>query len=62
MVEYKIVKYCRLCKKRYVVNRGEAKKIYCVTCQRKITRSLNAANKTAKKKTSKPKKKEDKKK
>jgi hypothetical protein len=32
MVEYKIVKYCRLCKERYVVSKGEAKKFYCDKC------------------------------
>ena len=36
MVEYKIVKYCRLCKTRYVVNKGESKKNYCDKCQAKF--------------------------
>jgi len=33
MVDYKIVKYCRRCKKRYVVNKGEANKNFCDECQ-----------------------------
>jgi ribosomal protein L37AE/L43A len=36
MVDYKIVKYCRLCKKRFVVNKGESKIIYCDDCKLKI--------------------------
>ena len=36
MVEYNIVKYCRLCKKRFVVNRGESKKNLCNDCQLEI--------------------------
>ncbi len=33
MVDYKIVKYCRACKKRFVVNRDESKLNFCVKCQ-----------------------------
>tara|TARA_Y100000310_G_scaffold321765_1_gene379880 strand:- start:1196 stop:1327 length:132 start_codon:yes stop_codon:yes gene_type:complete len=35
MVEYNIVKFCRACKKRYVVQRGESKKDYCEECEKK---------------------------
>jgi hypothetical protein len=35
MVDYKIVKYCRLCKKRFVVSKGEVRVIYCPECQKK---------------------------
>lgn len=34
MVEYKIVKYCKLCKKRFVVDKKEARKFYCDKCQK----------------------------
>jgi len=33
MVDYKIVKYCRWCKERFVVSKGESKKYYCDSCQ-----------------------------
>lgn len=33
MADYKIVKYCKLCKKRFVVNKGEVKKYYCSNCE-----------------------------
>jgi len=36
MVDYKIVKYCRLCRKRYVISKGEFKKVYCDECLPKI--------------------------
>ncbi len=39
MVDYKIVKYCRLCKKRFVVNKGESKRYYCDECQLRIDKS-----------------------
>jgi len=32
---YRIVKYCRLCRKRYLVNKGESKKNYCEECHEK---------------------------
>ena len=35
MVAYKIVKFCRACRKRYVVDKGESKKNYCDECQAK---------------------------
>jgi len=39
MVSYKIIKYCRLCKKRFVVNKGQKKKNYCTDCQEKWRQS-----------------------
>ena len=33
MEEYNIVKYCRYCKKRFVVNKG-SKKYLCDKCQK----------------------------
>lgn len=36
MVEYRVVKYCRKCNKRYLVNKGEGRKIFCEDCFRKI--------------------------
>lgn len=40
MAEYKIVKYCRLCKKRFIVNRGESKMYYCDDCQSKVDKNM----------------------
>ena len=36
MIDYQIVKHCWLCKKRFVVNKSEAKKNYCDECQKKL--------------------------
>ncbi len=36
MIDYKIVKFCRLCRKRFVVHKIDAKKNYCDDCQPKI--------------------------
>lgn len=36
MVDYNIVKFCRLCKTRFVVPKKMAKKYYCDKCQVKI--------------------------
>ena len=33
LVDYNLVKYCRMCKKRFVVNKSESKKNYCDDCQ-----------------------------
>ncbi|HJN57120.1 MAG: hypothetical protein QF436_03365 [Candidatus Woesearchaeota archaeon] len=41
MVDYNIVKHCRYCKTRFVVNKSEAKKIYCDACQVKINKEQN---------------------
>ena len=35
MVEYNIVKYCNYCKKRFVVGKGDKRKVYCDNCQKK---------------------------
>ncbi|MDP7180152.1 MAG: hypothetical protein QF824_02700 [Candidatus Woesearchaeota archaeon] len=36
MVDYNIVKFCRWCGVRFVVNKKEAKKNYCDKCQKKM--------------------------
>ena len=36
MADYKLVKHCRLCKARFVVDRGQARVIYCTKCQKKV--------------------------
>jgi len=36
MVDYNIVKHCRICKTRFVVNKKEAMKNYCDNCQSKV--------------------------
>jgi hypothetical protein len=38
MVEYNIVKFCRLCRARYVVKKKEANKNYCDSCQKKVNK------------------------
>ena len=36
MIDYKIVKYCRMCNDRFVVERGMVITIYCPKCQNKV--------------------------
>ena len=36
MVDYNVVRFCRLCKKRMVFRKGEIKKRYCDECQKLI--------------------------
>jgi hypothetical protein len=36
MIDYKIIKYCILCRKRFVVRKGESKIRYCEECQKKL--------------------------
>lgn len=54
MVEYNLVKFCRLCKKRFVVKRADAKKNYCDSCQKKYEdekeKTKDECEKSAKKK------------
>ena len=33
MIDYKIVKYCKECKTRFVVNKGESTVYLCPKCQ-----------------------------
>lgn len=40
MVDYKIIKYCKACKIRFVVMKGEAKRYYCDKCQLKINKEV----------------------
>jgi hypothetical protein len=44
MVEYNIVKYCRLCKKRIVVKKADARKNYCDKCQAKVNAHYRKQN------------------
>ena len=37
-MDYKIIKFCRLCKARFVVPRGESKKYYCEKCQEMVSK------------------------
>jgi len=43
MIDYKIIKHCRVCRTRFVVNKGQSKKNYCDACQKKF----DAENKKA---------------
>lgn len=36
MVDYKIIKYCILCKKRFVVMKGQSRIRHCEECQKSI--------------------------
>lgn len=36
MVDYNIVKYCRFCKKRFLVKKNESRKLYCDECLKKL--------------------------
>ena len=41
VVDYKIVKYCGFCKKRFTVNKGEARTYYCPECAARFRRKEN---------------------
>ncbi|MBS3131729.1 hypothetical protein J4212_04820 [Candidatus Woesearchaeota archaeon] len=45
MAEYNIVKFCRLCRKRYVVGKSDSKKNYCDACQVKANKSYEEESK-----------------
>ena len=61
MITYRIVKYCRSCRKRYLVNKGESKKNYCDDCHDKVQKYYAEKDKKEAKKAA-DKEKEDKKK
>jgi len=44
MVDYKIVKYCRFCRERFVVERGQVRVIYCDKCQKKVLNEKESKN------------------
>jgi hypothetical protein len=46
MADYQIVKYCRACKKRFIVAKGESKKNYCDDCQAKYEKSQSKYEKS----------------
>jgi hypothetical protein len=39
MADYREVKYCRKCKVRYLVNKGEGRKVYCVDCYKDLLKN-----------------------
>ena len=41
MADYKRVKYCMLCKTRFVLNKGDSNKYYCDNCQQKVDKHKN---------------------
>ncbi|MBW2984037.1 hypothetical protein KY361_02915 [Candidatus Woesearchaeota archaeon] len=45
MVEYNIVKYCRICRERFVVGRRESKKQFCDKCQVKVDKERKSTSK-----------------
>jgi hypothetical protein len=45
MADYQIVKFCRMCRKRYLVGKGESKKNYCDKCQPKADKWYKNNNK-----------------
>jgi len=40
MINYNIVKYCGLCRKRFVVGKDQARKRFCNKCQLKINKEM----------------------
>ncbi|MDP2908735.1 MAG: hypothetical protein Q8N77_02920 [Nanoarchaeota archaeon] len=44
VVEYNTVKYCRLCKKRFVVTKNDKWKYYCDDCQAKINKKRKVSS------------------
>jgi hypothetical protein len=40
IADYRFVKYCRLCKKRFVVNRGERVNNYCDACIKRFNKEV----------------------
>ena len=44
MVEYNLVKYCRMCRERFVVGRRESKKYYCDKCQVKVDKERKSTS------------------
>lgn len=49
MVDYKIVKHCRLCKKRFVVEKSEARINFCKECQLRLNKPDEESDKLDKK-------------
>lgn len=39
MVTYNLVKYCRLCNARFVVDKKFSRTVYCSSCQKKLNNS-----------------------
>jgi ribosomal protein S26 len=44
MVAYKIVKYCRACQERFVVEKGQSRVVYCDKCQKKMEKDRAKEN------------------
>jgi len=40
MVDYNIVKNCKICMKRFVVKKVEAKRYFCDACQSKMRKDV----------------------
>ena len=45
MVGYRIVQYCKLCKKRYIIEKGEKKSYYCEACKERMRKAMQKENK-----------------
>lgn len=44
MVEYNTIKFCKSCKKKFVVSRGGKWKFYCSDCQAKIDKKQKVSS------------------
>lgn len=44
MVGYRMVKYCRLCKTRFLINQGEKNQNYCDSCIKKFRKEEEKEN------------------
>ena len=45
MADYNIVKHCRICRERFVVNKSEKYKSYCDGCQLKVKNDTQGGKK-----------------
>ena len=48
MVEYKIVKYCRMCRVRFTVGRRDSKMNFCEKCQKRVDKERAEAARSEK--------------
>ncbi len=44
-MDYKLVKHCRYCKKRFLADRGQSRRIYCNPCEKKVAKLREKENK-----------------
>ncbi|MFO8015612.1 MAG: hypothetical protein R6U32_00760 [Candidatus Woesearchaeota archaeon] len=62
MAGYRIVKYCKLCKRRMLLEKGDNRRYYCDECQARINRDMEKEKKQEKKEEKKEEKRKQEKK